>query len=85
MGNVQPKSTHQKAFVKRCVLRCVLKDSTVCGALRWSGRAFHSLGAAEQKARMPMVLRWVRGGLRRFAVEERRVREVVWGVRRSLR
>ena len=36
-------------------MRFRLKRAVVCGALRWSGRAFHSLGAAAEKARSPMV------------------------------
>ncbi|XP_068160690.1 nucleoporin p58/p45-like [Antennarius striatus] len=39
---------------------------------RWSGRAFHRLGAAEQKARSPMLCNLVLGTLRRLAVLERR-------------
>ena len=46
-------------MLKRNVFSPPLKASTDCGALRWSGRAFHSSGAAEQKARSPMVLRLV--------------------------
>ncbi len=41
-----------KAFLKRWVFKLRLKASVVCGALRWSGRAFHSLGAAEVKTRL---------------------------------
>ena len=57
----------------------------VCGALRWSGRAFHSLGAAEQKARSPMVRSLVLGALRVCEAADRRVRVGGWEVRSSLR
>ncbi|XP_061732299.1 uncharacterized protein LOC133536104 isoform X1 [Nerophis ophidion] len=39
----------------------------VCGALRCSGRAFHSLGAAEQKARSPVVRSSVLRGWRSWS------------------
>ena len=50
-----------KAFLNKYVFRSCLKTSVVCGALRWSGRAFHSLGAAAEKARSPMVRSLVLG------------------------
>ena len=43
------------------VFRPVLKESSVCVALRWSGRLFHKRGAAEQKARSPIVRSLVLG------------------------
>ena len=61
-------------FFKRYVLRFSLKTTVVCGAFRWSGRAFHSLGAAAEKADSPWSL--VLGGLRVCADAERREREV---------
>jgi len=62
-----------------------LKASAVCGALKWSGRVFHSLGSAEEKARSPMVQSVVLGTWRVVLVAERRVHEEIWGVRNSLR
>jgi len=35
------------AFLNKKVFRSVLKESSVCGALRWSGRLFHKRGVAE--------------------------------------
>lgn len=50
------KNTVQvKAILKRWVFRFGLKAPMAWEALRWSGREFHSLGAAELKARSPMV------------------------------
>ena len=67
--------------MKRWVLRPLLKESADCGALRCGGRAFHSSGAIEQKARSPMVRNLVFTGLRRLVFEERRLR--VEGCRES--
>src|SRR4029434_6505642 len=42
----------RNAFLNKNVFSPVLKESSVCVALRWSGRLFHRRGAAEQKARL---------------------------------
>lgn len=55
------KSYSKKAILKRWVFKLCLKASVVCRALRWSGRAFHSLRAAEVKAWSPMVRSLVLG------------------------
>ena len=73
------------AFLKRWVLSCFLKTSTVCGALRWAGRAFHSVGAITEKARLSIVASFHFTSVRRLSPEERRVRSQVFGVRSSLR
>lgn len=74
-----------KALLKRWVIRPCLKASTGCGVLMWSGRAFHSLGAAEQKARSPIALFFVLGGFSRYVEVDRWVRVEVCGVRSCLR
>ena len=51
-----------------------LKASTDCAALKWAGRAFHSSGATEQKARSPIVFRLVFMVLSELEVAERRER-----------
>lgn len=55
------KKGYEKAFIKREVFRLRLKESTACGALKWSGSAFHSREADEQKAQSPMVRSLVLG------------------------
>src|SRR4029434_7016838 len=45
----------RNAFLNKNVFGPALKESSVCVALRWSGRLFHKRGAAEQKARSRMV------------------------------
>lgn len=68
------KLKEHKRKVKRWVLRPHLKASTDCSVLRWFGRAFHRLGAAEQKAQSPIVQSLVLGGFRRYVETEWRVR-----------
>ena len=58
----------RNAFLNRKVFRPVLKESSVCVALRWSGRLFHRRGAPEQKARSPMVRSLVFGDAEERAV-----------------
>lgn len=62
-----------------------LKASTVCGALRRSGRAFRRRGVAEQNAQSPKVPSLVLGGLSRFPLLEHGFRDRVLDVRSSLR
>ncbi|XP_010782828.1 aldose reductase-like [Notothenia coriiceps] len=57
------------------IIMGLIYTSTVCGALMCSGRAFHSLGATEQKAQSPIVRSLFLGGLRRLAFLEREVRK----------
>lgn len=61
-------------------LRPHLRESTDCGVGRWSGRTFHRLGEAEQKARSPIIQSLVLG-FRRYAETEQRVRVEHCGVR----
>ncbi|CAB1441250.1 unnamed protein product, partial [Pleuronectes platessa] len=49
----------------------------------WSGRPFHRRGAAEQKARSPMVRSLVFGTRRSELLVDLRVRVEVWGVMSS--
>ncbi|CAB1438180.1 unnamed protein product [Pleuronectes platessa] len=51
----------------------------------WSGRPFHRRGAAEQKARSPMVRSLVLGTRRSELLVDLRVRVEVWGVMSSCR
>ena len=67
------------------VFRPVLKQSSVCVALKWSGRLFHSRGAAAAKARSPMVRSLVFGICRDRLLLDLRGRVDVWGVMSSCR
>ncbi len=82
--NTEKTKNQVKALLKRWVLRPHLKASTDCGVLRWSGRAFHRLGAAEQKARSPIVRSLVLG-VSGDVLKQRRVRVEHCGERSSLR
>ena len=76
MGNwSKPKN----AFLNKNAFRPDLKESSVCVALRWSGRLFHKRGAAEQKARSPMVQSLVLGTRRSELFADLRVQVEVWG------
>ena len=60
----------KNAFLNRNVFSPALKESSVCVALRWSGRLFHKRGAAEQKALSPMVRSLVLGTQRSELFED---------------
>src|SRR4029434_4507824 len=75
----------RNAFLKKNVFSPVLKESSACVALRWSGRLFHKRGAAEQKARSPMVQSFVLGTRRSELFEDLRVQVEVRGVIHSCR
>ena len=62
-------------MVKRCVLRPVLKIWRVGASLSDLGRAFHRVGAANEKALSPHVRSLVLGTTRRFASPDLRERE----------
>ena len=68
------------AFLNKNVFCPALKDSSVCVALRWSGRLFHKRG--EQK---PIVRSLVLGTWRTKLFEDLRVQVEVWGVMISCR
>ena len=75
----------KNAFLNKNVFSPVLKESSVCVALRWSGRLFHKRGAAEQKARSPMVLSLVLEMRRSELFADLRVQVEVLGVISSCR
>ena len=47
--NIQLKRNKQKAFFKKISLKVLFKTAVVLGAFRWSGRAFHSIGATADR------------------------------------